>query len=204
MMRIAGLILAGGSSNRMGGNEKTLLPVAGSPMLARIIAILAPQCEEIVLSANGDPRRFSASGLAVIADKTEGQGPMSGLADALDWFAANRPGVSHILSAPGDTPFLPADLGARLAAALQARGGFCAVAASGGRQHPVAGLWPVETRTALREAARRGLRSFHAALEDQDVTTVEWDNDPFFNVNTPEDLTRANSMAETSSRDQQA
>ena len=139
-MKIAGLILAGGTSRRMGGLEKAFLPVGGTPMLTRIVGILAPQCSLIVLSANGDPARFAAFGFPVIADKGEARGPMSALSDALDWFAENRPGVSHILSVPSDAPFLPHDLGPRLAAALEARGAFCACAASGGQNHPVVAL----------------------------------------------------------------
>jgi molybdenum cofactor guanylyltransferase len=195
-MRIAGLILAGGASRRMGGVEKAFLLVGGVPMLARIIGILAPQCGAIAISANGDPARFAAYGLPVVAD-TAALGPMMGLVDGLDWFAGHRPGVSHVLSVPSDTPFLPHDLGARLATALDARGAFCACAASGGQLHPVAGLWPLAAREVLRDAGARGARSFHAALEGRRVAQVAWETmprDPFFNVNTPEDLAHADAM----------
>jgi molybdopterin-guanine dinucleotide biosynthesis protein A len=197
-MKIAGLILAGGTSRRMGGTEKAFLSVGGVAMLTRIVRILVPQCDFVAISANGDPQRFAAYGFPVITDKEDARGPMAGLADVLDWFAVNQSAVTHVLSVPSDTPFLPADLGARLATALEESDAFCALAASGGRSHPVAGLWPLPTRAALHAALTRGDYSFRAALEDKQVAQVEWDTnpaDPFFNVNTPEDLARANAVA---------
>ncbi len=193
-MRIAGLILAGGSSRRMGGTEKAFLPVGDVPMLTRIVGILGRQCSPIAISANGDPARFAAYGHAVITDRAS-QGPMSGLADALDWFAATSPEVSHILSVPSDTPFLPDDLAARLAAALG--GAFCACAASAGRLHPVVGLWPLQASRILHDAVARGDHSFHAALAGKNVSRVEWASDPidpFFNINTPDELARAGQL----------
>lgn len=195
-MKIAGLILAGGTSRRTGGLEKAFLPVGGMPMLARIVGILTPQCGLIAISANGDPARFAAYGLPVIADRAT-RGPMSGLADSLDWFAANHPEMSHVLSVPSDTPFLPDDLGTRLAAALEADDTFCACAASGRRLHPVAGLWPLEARHALHDAAARGVYSFHAALEGKNVARTEWNSapiDPFYNINTLEELAYADAL----------
>jgi molybdopterin-guanine dinucleotide biosynthesis protein A len=192
-MKIAGLILAGGTSRRMCGLEKGFLTVGGTPILARIVSILSPQCGLIAISANGDPTRFAAYDLPVIADRAP-RGPMSGLADSLDWFAANHPEMSHVLSVPSDTPFLPDDLGARLAAALESGGKFCACAASGGRLHPVAGLWPLEARHALHDAVARGAYSFHAALDGKNVACAEWNSapiDPFYNINTPEELAHA-------------
>ncbi|HEY4076344.1 MAG TPA: molybdenum cofactor guanylyltransferase MobA [Rhizomicrobium sp.] len=197
-MKIAGLILAGGTSRRMGGTEKAFLSVGGAAMLTRIVYTLVPQCGLIAISANGDPQRFTGYGFPVIADRDDARGPMAGLADALDWFAAHQPTVSHVLSVPSDTPFLPVDLAARLAAALQDNDAFCVLAASGGRSHPVVGLWPLHARTALHVAIMRGDYSFHAGLKDKKVAQVEWGVDPvdpFFNVNTPEDFARANTFA---------
>jgi molybdenum cofactor guanylyltransferase len=197
-MKIAGLILAGGTSRRMGGTEKAFLSVGGIAMLTRIVRILVPQCDLVAISANGDPQRFAAYGFAVITDKEDARGPMAGLANVLDWFAVNQSAVTHVLSVPSDTPFLPPDLGTRLATALEKGDAFCALAASGGHSHPVAGLWPVPARTALHAALMRGDTSFRAALEDKKVAQVEWDTspaDPFFNVNTPDDLVRANAIS---------
>jgi len=197
-MKIAGLILAGGTSRRMGGTEKAFLSVGGVTMLTRIIDILGPQCDLLAISMNGDPQRFLGYGLPLITDRMDARGPMAGLADALDWFAAHQPAVSHILSVPSDTPFLPDDLAVRLAAAQEESDAICAMAASGGRSHFIVGLWPLHARATLHTAITRGDYSFHAALKDKQVIQVEWNAhqiDPFLNVNTPEDLASANALA---------
>src|ERR1700742_2861040 len=112
-MRIAGVILAGGTNRRMGGREKAFLSVGEIPILTRIARTLAAPCNPSVISAGGDTARFAPFGLDVIAD-TKCYGPMAGLAGALDWFAKTDHSITHILSVPSDTPFLPGDLGERL------------------------------------------------------------------------------------------
>lgn len=193
-MRVAGLILAGGASRRM-GREKSFLLLDGTSLLAHVLQRLAPQCDGVAIASSGDPARFAGFDCPVILDETPQGGPLSGLVTALDWFAGTRPTVTHVLSAASDTPFLPSDLGARLSAALTAQG-FCAIASSGGREHPVSGLWPLAARGALRAALAQERRSFHAALEGRDVARVDWPvlpRDPFFNINTPDDLAQAGS-----------
>lgn len=176
----------------MGGREKAFLTVGGTPLLAHIARVLATQARPVMINASGDLTRFASFGLDVIADN-ECRGPMVGLAGVLDWFAAADPGVTHVLSVPSDTPFLPDDLATRLAAALTPDS-FAACAISGGRLHPVIGLWPLAARVCLRVAIADGVQSFHAALEGRRVEQVDWPvqpRDPFFNVNTPEDLAAA-------------
>src|ERR1700752_927453 len=109
-----------------------------------MIGVLAPQCDGLILNANGDPARFAGFGLPVIAD-TVGNfpGPLAGILAALDWIAANRPQVSTVLSAAGDCPFLPRDLVARLHQALENGNAQLPVASSGGQSHPVVGPWGV-------------------------------------------------------------
>ena len=176
----------------MGGREKAFLTVGGTPLLMRIARTLAMQSGPVTINASGDLTRFAGFGLDVIADK-ESRGPMVGLAGVLDWFADTVPDVTHVLSVPSDTPFLPDDLATRLAAALTPDS-FAACAISGGRLHPVIGLWPLAARPALRTAIADGVQSFHAALAGRRVEHVEWavqPRDPFFNVNTPQDLAAA-------------
>ena len=148
-----GVVLAGGLARRMGGGDKPLREIGGRTILARVIARLAPQCECLVLNANGDPERFASFGLPVIADGVKDYpGPLAGILAALDWAAANRPNAAWIVSAPGDCPFLPRDLVARLREAAIAEDAELAVAASQGQSHPVIGLWNVALRDALRQA----------------------------------------------------
>ena len=110
-----GVLLAGGLARRMGGGDKPMRSIGGRTILDRVIARLKPQCDGLILNANGDPARFAAFGLPVIADTVQDfPGPLAGILAALDWTAANRPDVGWILSAATDCPFLPRDLVARL------------------------------------------------------------------------------------------
>jgi molybdenum cofactor guanylyltransferase len=197
---IPGVVLAGGLARRMGGGDKPLREIAGQTILARVIARLEPQCEGLLLSANGDPLRFASLGLPVIADDVKDHpGPLAGILAGLDWAAAHRPNAQWILTAPGDCPFLPRDMVARLREAVSVEGGELAVAASQGRSHPVIGLWTVALRSALREAlVVEGLRKVESWTARFGVATVAWPAepvDPFFNVNTGEDLAKAERLA---------
>lgn len=193
---IPGVVLAGGLARRMGGGDKPLRDIGGQTILARVITRLKPQCETLLLSANGDPLQFASLGLPVIADEVKGNpGPLAGILAGLDWAAAHRPAAQWVLTAPGDCPFLPGDLVVRLRQAVSDRDAELAVAASQGRSHPVVGLWKVALREALREAlVVEGLRKVTGWTARRRVATVAWPVDPvdpFFNANTVEDLTEA-------------
>ena len=156
-LNIPGVLLAGGLARRMGGGDKPMRTIAGRTILDRVIARLKPQCDGLILNANGDPARFAAFGLPVIADGVaDFPGPLAGILAALDWAAANRPDVKLVLSAAADCPFLPRDLVSRLYGALEAENAELAVAASDGQSHPVIGLWSVAlARTTSPRACRR-------------------------------------------------
>ncbi len=193
---VPGVVLAGGLARRMGGGDKPLRELGGQTILARVLARLEPQCEGLVLSANGDPLRFSSFRLPVVADEVSHHpGPLAGILAGLDWASAHRPNAEWILSAPGDCPFLPRDLVARLVQAVFVEGAELAVAASQERAHPVVGLWNVALRKPLRTAlVVEGLRKVQDWTGRHRVATVAWAADPvdpFFNVNTLEDLAKA-------------
>jgi molybdopterin-guanine dinucleotide biosynthesis protein A len=197
---VPGVVLAGGLARRMGGGDKPLREIGGRTILARVIARLKPQCECMVLSANGDPLRFASFGLPVVADTVKNYpGPLAGILAGLDWAAAHRPNAQWVLSAPGDCPFLPRNLVARLRQPVSAEGAELAVAASRGRSHPVIGLWSVALRDALRDAlVVEGLRRVDEWTGRYRVATVAWPAeplDPFFNANTVEDLAEAERLA---------
>jgi molybdopterin-guanine dinucleotide biosynthesis protein A len=177
----------------MGGGDKGLRPVGGQPVIQRVIARLSPQVSRVILNANGDPARFASLGLPVIADTLpDHPGPLAGVLAGLDWAAAN--GIEWVATVPADAPFLPPDLVARLHDALGSAPMACA--ASGGQVHHVIGLWPVSIRTRLRQTLVTGLRKVGAftagaAIAEWPATPV----DPFFNVNTQEDLAEADRLA---------
>jgi molybdenum cofactor guanylyltransferase len=195
-VKIAGLLLAGGLSRRMGGGDKSLRLLGGRPLLAHAIERLAPQVESVVLNANGDPGRFAAFGLPVVADSVpDFAGPLAGILAGLDWAAAEHPDCEAVVSVATDAPFLPRDLVARLAAAVEAGGADLACAASGGRAHPVFGLWPVRLREDLRHAVvAEGVRKVDVWTGRHRLVEVPFADrpvDPFFNANRPEDLETA-------------
>jgi molybdopterin-guanine dinucleotide biosynthesis protein A len=194
--RTPGVLLAGGLARRMGGGDKPMRKIAGRTILDRVIARLTPQCDGLVLNANGDPARFAQFGIPVIADSVVGfPGPLAGILAGLDWTAANRPGVNWMLSAAGDCPFLPHDLVARLDSERRQQKAELAVAASDGQTHPVIGLWSVRLREELRQAlVVEGLRKIDRWTSRYPIATIAWPTipfDPFFNANTIEDIAEA-------------
>jgi molybdopterin-guanine dinucleotide biosynthesis protein A len=184
------MILAGGRSRRMGGGDKGLLPFRGQPMLGHVIARLEPQVARLALNANGDAGRFARFGLPVVADGVTGfPGPLAGILAAMDWAASE--GGAWVVTVPCDIPFLPGDLVPRLLLA-SGEGARAAIAASGGRDHPVAGLWPVTLAAGLRAALAGGTRKVRDWTGGLDLGRAEFPvaaGDPFRNLNTPEDFT---------------
>jgi molybdopterin-guanine dinucleotide biosynthesis protein A len=183
-MNIAGVIIAGGRSARMGGREKSFLPLAGQPMLAHVIARLRPQVDGLAINANGDPARFASFGVPVTADRLETETPLAGLEAAFAW--AVEQNAEWLLTVPCDTPLLPHDLAHRLM--LHAP----SVAASAGQTHYLTGLWPASLHGTLRMAIeQRGMRAVKHWAAHCQATEVAWDalpQDPFRNINTPQDL----------------
>ncbi|ESY91153.1 molybdenum cofactor guanylyltransferase MobA [Mesorhizobium sp. LNHC229A00] len=203
---IAGIILAGGQSRRMGGGDKALLPLGGGCVLDKVLSRFGPQLEILALSANGDPARFARFGLPVLADAIEGfAGPLAGILTGLEWAAAALP-CKPIVTAAGDTPFLPLDLVDRLAAAADEHPGSIAVASSAGRRHPTFALWPTGCRDALRHfLVDQDNRRVSAFIEQHGHVDVEFPVrqsvgiDPFFNINVPDDLAQAEQLLQSMS-----
>jgi molybdenum cofactor guanylyltransferase len=197
---IPGVLLAGGLARRMGGGDKPMRLIGGRTILDRVMARLKPQCDGLILNANGDPTRFAAFGLPVIPDGVaDFPGPLAGILAGLDWAAANRPDVEFVLSAAADCPFLPRALVSRLYSALDAENAELAVAASGGQSHPVIGLWSVRLRDELRNAlVVEDIRKIDRWTARYKLATVTWPTeplDPFFNANTMDDIAEAERLA---------
>ena len=195
-MKTAGVLLAGGLARRMGGGDKPLRTIAGRSLLDLVIERMRPQVSVLVLNANGDPARFAAHGLPIVADSVAGNpGPLAGVLAGLDWAAEHCADCPLVVSVPTDAPFLPADLVARMAAKLRAEAADLACAASGGQAHPVIGLWPVRLREDLRRAVvEEGVRKVDVWTARHRLAVVPFPDrpvDPFFNANRPEDLDRA-------------
>ena len=195
-MKVAGVILAGGRGSRMGGVDKALVPLGGQPMVAHVIARLGRQVGALALNAGGDPGRFAGFGLPVLPDPVPGQpGPLAGVLAGMRWAGAQ--GASHVVTAATDTPFLPGNLVARLQAAAEAAHAPIALAESGGRLHPTFGLWPVTLAEDLELALEAGTRKVAGWALGEGAVRVAFaaePRDPFFNVNTPDELETAEGM----------
>ncbi|MDA3858384.1 MAG: molybdenum cofactor guanylyltransferase MobA [Roseovarius sp.] len=205
MKQPLGVILAGGRATRMGGGDKGLLRLGSSSILDQVIARFEPQVAGLALNANVDPARLAGLGLPVLSDSIDGfAGPLVGVLAGLDWAAEQ--GAETIVTVAADTPFFPRDLVARLilagndmahplvlAATPRGAQKTKSMSGSGLIRHPTFGLWPVALRDDLRAALTGGLRKVviwtdkHGGRE----ALFEEAGDPFFNVNTPEDLEQA-------------
>ncbi len=198
MTQPLGVILAGGLATRMGGGDKCLLPLGGKPLLTYSIDRLRPQVADLALNANGDPARFKDFNIPVVPDSIEGfAGPLAGVLAGLDWAAGE--GSEYIVTAAADTPFFPTDLVPRLMLAVENVAKPIALARTGVGRHPTFGLWPVDLREDLRAALENGTRKVVAWTEKHGTTYADFPTagfDPFFNVNTPEDLAEAEALLE--------
>ncbi|MBQ4808365.1 molybdenum cofactor guanylyltransferase MobA [Phaeobacter sp. HS012] len=204
-----GIILAGGLATRMGGGDKGRLQVGGCSLIRHVIDRLSPQVELMALNANGEPARFDDLGLPVIADSIDGfAGPLAGVLAGLDWAAEQ--GADSIVTVAADTPFFPQYLVARLSESATGQMHPLVLATtprtgeelkSGGRsrvnRHPTFGLWPVALRDDLRAALQGGLRKVVLWTDQHQGREALFEADPFdpfFNVNTPDDLARAEAL----------
>jgi len=193
---VVGVLLAGGQARRMGGGDKSLRQLGERTILEHVIERARPQAAALVLNANGDPARFDRFGLPVIADViSDFAGPLAGVLTGMAWVRANRPECPWIATIATDTPFFPLDLVARLLAAVAQERADLACAASGGRAHPVFGLWPVRLADDLRAAmVKEGIRKVDVWTARHRLVEVSFATDPidpFFNTNRPEDLAEA-------------
>ncbi|QCO55310.1 molybdenum cofactor guanylyltransferase MobA [Pseudorhodobacter turbinis] len=194
-MPLPAIILAGGKATRMGGGDKGLLLLAGRPLLSHVIARLAPQCAPIAINANGDPARFEAFGLPVLGDPLpDNLGPLAGILAGMDWAATL--GAPAVISAAADTPFFPSQLATQLQQNAGPRGLCLAASRAGERTYlqPTFGLWPTALRHDLRHALEGGLRKVRLWAANHEAGTATFAAlpfDPFFNINTPEDLEKA-------------
>jgi len=196
------LILAGGRSSRMGRN-KALELLGQTTIIAHIIARLMPQVGSIAI--NAPPGWAEHFGLPVVPDSMTGQaGPLAGIAAGLRHCRSTHRDASHMLSLPADSPFFPADLVSRLQTAI-ASPQTIAIATSNETVHPVVGLWPIalldDLETWLTEPENRRVRSFLARHDTREITfpmieTLRAPIDPFFNINTPDDLAEARQLLE--------
>ena len=196
---IVGVILAGGQARRMGAGDKALVELGGKTLLERTLERATPQVDELLINANGDPARFAPFHRQILPDAIQGHlGPLAGILTGLEWMKANRPDARWLASFPCDTPFFPRDLVARLVDKAQSERVLVAVAMSGGRRHSVFAVWSADiNETADGVLLQRSLRKMDDFIDSLPHARVEFPIepfDPFFNINTFEDLRRAEEL----------
>ncbi len=198
---LVGVLLAGGQGRRLSRGDKALVKVGGIPMIARAARILASQTKTLIVNANGDPGRFDFLKLEVVPDSVReenGAGPLAGIHAALAWTFDREGEDARVVTAAADAPFLPADLVDRLNVAMDEETADVSVACSGERTHPVCACWRVSLAHRIEVALQEGVRKIDRFTAELAVQAVHWpieSHDPFFNVNTPEDLVCAEKIA---------
>ena len=192
----------------MGGGDKCMRPLAGRPILARIVERFEPQVSAMVINANGDPARFAGFGLPVVADSVTGfAGPLAGVHAGLEWVKASHPGLRYAVTVATDTPFFPANLVWRLLAEAEGASRPL-VARSEAGVHPVIGLWPVALAAELEKSLKAGERTVGKWVAEHGATEIFFPDveiggrriDPFFNINRPEDLAEADGLLREQAR----
>jgi len=197
MRNVLGVVLAGGQSRRMGGQEKSLMQIGEMTAIERVVSRLGKQVDDIIINANGDAARFEFLNLTVTADTVEGfAGPLAGVLASMRWAEANSK-HTHIITAAADTPFFPSDYVSK----MQTEDAELVLASSNGRRHPVFGLWPISLadnlETFLVDEENRKVMLFVERYKNALVEFPNMDDnqDPFFNINTPDDMTLAEIIA---------
>lgn len=203
MNEVDGVILAGGQSRRMGGQDKSLCLIAGRPMIDWVAEAVRPQVRLLAINSHY-PTQTGAGSLPVIPDRTAGfHGPLMGLYSAMEWFVT-RHRTSWLALFSCDMPFLPDDLVARLQATADARGASAALVSLEGELQPTASLWHSSLLPLLHEAVeQQRMAGFKQFLRTIDYAPVDFDassRPAFFNVNSPRELEQARQMAEANGK----
>jgi molybdenum cofactor guanylyltransferase len=195
---VVGIILAGGLARRMGGGDKCLLPLAGKTLLQRTIERAQPQVSQLLLNANGSSLRFARTRLPVLADIFPNNlGPLAGIHTGLTWMTANTPDQHWLMSFASDTPFFPLDVVSQLFSKagtlpLPAGSSPLIVASSKLQTHPIFALWHVSLLKNITAQLQTGeiprLQEWIKQFSPQSVDFAAQSYDPFFNINSPQDL----------------
>ncbi|MDX5593624.1 molybdenum cofactor guanylyltransferase MobA [Pseudovibrio sp. SPO723] len=195
--RIIGCLLCGGQSRRMGGHDKTLAELNGRKLVNITASRLAPQVKSLVVSVNNPTEDHIGLDVPLLPDTLPGQlGPMAGILAAMEWARVNEPDAIWIVSAAADTPFFPLDLTEKLAEPAGSIVPLITMAQSREQLHPTFALWPIYLAEDIRTYLLMGGRSIQGFVRERTPPVVSFGGpivdgievDPFFNINTPQDL----------------
>jgi len=193
---IAGVVLAGGRSTRMQGRDKSFLSLKGKALIDRVIERATPQVEYLFISTNASGPQYQALGLPLVPDSVQDYaGPLAGLLSCMELVTAKYPDISYLVSLPVDSPFYPTDLVERLVQALESQSASIAIPRFRGQGHWVFGLWSMQLLADLRHQLtvlqQHKVQDFIATQQHCWVDFDALGEDPFFNINNPDDLALA-------------
>jgi len=186
MVKITGLILAGGQARRMDGRDKGLLPLQGKPLIAHVIKRLRPQVQDMCISANRNLSTYQALGFPVFSDSMpDFPGPLAGVLTGLQQLKTD-----YLLVVPCDVPCLPKNLAQHLWQALQEKNAHLSMVYDGQRLHPTCALLHKSLQTDLQQYLARGERRLHTWMLSHYAAQADFSEQPeaFINLNRPEDL----------------
>jgi len=198
---VAGVILAGGKSTRMGGGDKALKQLGNKALLCTVIERLQPQVSALVLNSNNNPKHYSDFGIPIIADIVSGQlGPLAGVLSGMQW--AQKQGCKWIATVAADTPYFPENLVAELLKVQEQSKSEIVLASTQNlsgqlKTHPTFGIWSVELKENLQNNLQNGVRKIVLWTQQRNCSKAiftGYEFDPFFNINTPEDLRQAENL----------
>ena len=191
------VIMAGGKSSRMNGIDKALMEINEKTLLSIAINKATQQTKYIVLNSNRDPSIFKNYNITVIKDTISNHpGPLAGVLSGIEWFYKNNKKIKWVVSLPVDSPFFPNNLIKKLYETVVKSKKLIGVSSSKGRHHPVFSIWHISLMQPLQEALNNNIRKIDLFTKSYNPATVDFSSsvDPFFNINTPEDLKNANNL----------
>ena len=192
--KVASVILAGGLSRRMNNKNKALIKLKNKPLISYVLSIITKQSDYIVINSNRNSEEFEKFGFDVVKDSISNfPGPLAGVLSGMDWLNEKHPECKWIFTCPTDAPFLPNDIIKKLYDICSKKNKLISVAQSNGRVHPVFALWHMSLREKLRNSINSGVRKVDKFTFDYSPSVVNFEDnkDPFFNINSPEDLIHA-------------
>jgi len=196
---ILGAILAGGQSKRM-GKDKLFLEINNKKLIEHTIDKVKKYLKEVIIITNQDNEYFFKNNLITVKDCIEGQlGPLGGILTAMKWAKENLTKCSWIATFPCDTPFFPESIIRSFIKESEKKESLILCASSHGRKHNIFGLWSLDLYDKLQDdLMNKKVRKVQDWTEKNKIKNLEFefkDYDPFFNINTKEDLEFAKKLS---------
>ena len=196
---ILGAILAGGQSKRM-GEDKLFLELNNKKLIEHTIDKVKKYLKKVIIITNQDNEFFSKNNLITVKDCIEGQlGPLVGILTAMKWAKENLHKFSWIATFPCDTPFFPESIIKSFIKEAKKKESLILCASSHGRKHNIFGLWSLDLYDKLKnDLINNKIRKVQDWTEKNKIKNLEFkfkDYDPFFNINTEEDLVVAKKLS---------